>query len=69
VINVCLQKLLELREQRGESPVQVAAALGCGVRTYLRYERGEAFPKLSLLLKMADYFDVSTDALIGRSTF
>lgn len=61
-------RLRELREQQRVSPDDVAAALGCSVKTYLRYENGECFPRLSRLIKMADYFDVTLDDLLERGS-
>lgn len=34
-----------------------------------RYERGEAEPSMEALQKIADYYEVSTDYLIGRTQF
>ena len=36
-------------------------------RNYQRYERGEIDPPTSKLVTLADYFNVSTDYLLGRS--
>ena len=45
---------------------QVANALGITERSYQRYE-AENNPNNETLIKLADYFDVSTDYLLGRS--
>ena len=34
--------------------------------SYIRYENGSAQPSLENLVKLADYFDVSLDYLLGR---
>ena len=34
-----------------------------------RYERGEAEPSMDALNKIADYYGVSTDYLLGRTNF
>ena len=34
--------------------------------TYSRYENGNRSPSLDLLVKLADYFDVTLDYLLGR---
>jgi len=57
--------LRELREQKGVTQKEVATAIGCTPTVYTRYERGEREPDLSTLCSLADYFEVSTDALIG----
>ena len=58
-------KLRELREQKGVTPKEVAEAIGCTATVYSRYERGEREPDISTLCSLADYFEVSTDTLIG----
>ncbi|MCL2853540.1 MAG: helix-turn-helix domain-containing protein [Defluviitaleaceae bacterium] len=44
----------------------MAGALGITERSYQRYE-AENNPNHETLLKIADYFDVSIDYLVGRS--
>lgn len=46
---------------------EIAEAVGISVRTYQRYETGERTPDTDTLIKLADYFDVSTDYLLGRT--
>ena len=58
-------KLRELREQKGVTQKEVASAVGCTPTVYSRYERGEREPDISTLCSLADYFEVSTDVLIG----
>lgn len=58
-------KLRELREQKGVTQKEVATAIGCTATVYSRYEREEREPDISTLCSLADYFEVSTDTLIG----
>ena len=58
-------KLRELREQKGVTQKEVADAIECTATVYSRYERGEREPDISTLCSLADYFEVSTDTLIG----
>ena len=58
-------KLRELRDQKGVTQKEVAIAVGCTPTVYSRYERGEREPDISTLCSLADYFEVSTDTLIG----
>ena len=37
------------------------------MRSYRRYEAGEREPDASTLVRMADFYDVTTDYLLGRS--
>ena len=45
----------------------MAELLNITPRNYQRYESGEVDPPTSKLIKLADYFDVSTDYLLGRT--
>ena len=59
-------RVKELRKSKGLTQRQVANALGITERSYQRYE-AENNPNNETLIKLADYFDVSTDYLLGRS--
>lgn len=45
----------------------IAQAAEISLRTYQRYESGERLPDTDVLSKLADFFNVSTDYLLGRS--
>ena len=60
------ERMKELRMERNFSQKKTAAELGIGITTYCRYELGEREPGASLLDRMADYYDVSVDYLLGR---
>lgn len=59
-------RLRELREERHLSQVQVAQAIGVSERGYQNLE-ATAKPHYDTLLKIADYFNVSVDWLMGRT--
>ena len=60
-------RIKELRKEKGLTQVAMAEFLGCKDRHYQKIEYGEInIPSLTLV-KLADYFDVSTDYLLGRS--
>ena len=61
------QRLILLRKQRRQSQLAVAKELQIALRGYQSYEYGKAEPRLSTLIKLADYFGVSLDYLAGRS--
>lgn len=44
-----------------------AKAVKITPRTYQRYENGEREASVSTLIRMADYFGVTIDYLVGRS--
>lgn len=59
--------LKELRISKNISQKQIAEALETTDRQYRRYENEEQQPTLPIIIKLADYFDVSLDYLVGRT--
>ena len=62
-----VQKLKELRIERGIQQKDLAAVLGIGANTLSQYENGKREPDNNTLMQLADYFGVSTDYLLGRT--
>ena len=60
------QKLKQLRLAINCTQAQMAELIGVTVRGYRNYELGAREPELSVLIKLADYFNVSLDELVGR---
>ena len=60
-------RLKELRKLRNVSQVRAGEIAGITSKQIQRYEAGESEPTLSVLLALADFFDVSLDYLVGRS--
>lgn len=61
-----MERLRIVREQRNLSQKDVAKYLGITSQAYGYYERGERNPGADNLRKLANYFDVSVDYLLGR---
>lgn len=61
------ERMKELRTERNLSQGKLAADLHIGIATYCRYEQGMREPTASVLDRMADYYGVSVDYLLGRS--
>lgn len=61
------ERLKALRKSKSATQLMLAKALGITDRGYRKYESGENEPTLSMLLALADYFNVSLDYLCGRS--
>ena len=59
-------RLRELRRQRRISQVRLAMELNVSRNTICRYETGER-AGYAMLIRIADYFDVSVDYLLGRT--
>ena len=60
-------RLKECRNRKNVTQKSVAQFLGIGERSYQNYEYGEREPSLATVIKLADYFNVSLDYLVGRS--
>ena len=60
-------RIVEIRQSKKLLQKDVAEAIGVTVRQYQRYEKAESQPTLPIIIKFADYFNVSTDYLLGRS--
>ena len=63
---VLSKRLVALRKARGLSQAQVAKAAHVAPRAYQNYEYDEAEPRLSTLIRLADFDQVSLDTLVGR---
>lgn len=61
------ERLIELKESKNLLQKDIAKAINLSLRSYQRYEYGEREPTSSILIKIADYFNVSIDYLVGRS--
>lgn len=59
-------RLKELRKSKQLTQKQMAAHFNMTERNYQRLEANDS-PSNDNLIKFADYFDVSTDYLLGRS--
>ena len=60
-------RLKALRKERNMRQVDMAALLECTDRHYQRIEYGDINIPALTLVKLADYFNVTTDYLLGRS--
>ena len=53
------------RKQRGLTQEQLAEVLGVSVGAVYKWESKSSLPEIRLIMEMADFFDVSVDALLG----
>ena len=60
------KNILELRKDRGVKQEDLAAELGVTAAAVSKWENGYTLPDLYMLCAIADYFHVTTDALLGR---
>jgi len=61
-----LRRLKGLREEKNLNQEEVAKLLNISQRTYSYYENGRDIPIL-LLIKLADFYNVSIDYLLNRT--
>lgn len=61
--------LTELRKEREIGQKELAAYLNVSVGTVSNYENGVHFPDLMTLCRLADFFGVTTDYLLGRTSY
>ena len=55
-----------IREKNGLTKRELCEKTGISERAYLTYEFGEREPKISVIAKLADFYGVTTDYLLGR---
>ena len=63
------QILTNLREEKGIPQKELASQLNISISTVSNYENGVHCPDFKILCRIADYFDVTTDYLLGRTRF
>lgn len=61
------QRIRELREDHDLTQVQMGKILSCSQRVYSNYERGELDIPTEILIKLADFYEVSVNYLLNRT--
>lgn len=62
-------KLSEIRKEKGYSQAEVAKNINISQSNYSKYELGKIEPNIELLTKLADFFNVSIDYLLGHQLY
>lgn len=60
------KRLKQLRLQKKKTQEDMASFLGITRQGYGRYENGKAEPDIKTINILSEYFDVTTDYLLGR---
>ena len=60
-------RLRDLREDKDMNQTQIAAILGMSQTGYSKYEIGRNDIPTDVLIKLADFYSVSVDYLLGRT--
>lgn len=63
------ERARQLRKEAGLSQTQLAQKLGITQRKLSYLESGQSMPDMETLCRMADFFDVTTDYLLGRTEY
>lgn len=61
------ERLKELRQDNQKTQKELADYLGVTERSYQRYEAGDREPDIKGLNKLANYYKVTVDYLLGRT--
>jgi len=61
------KRIRDLREDHDKTQSEIAAMLGTSQTMYARYERGASELPIRHLIKLADYYKVSTDYVLCRT--
>ena len=61
--------LKELRQEKGVTQKELATAIGVSFAAISFWETGINEPKVSYILALSDYFDVSVDYLLGKTEY
>ena len=67
-MEILAKRLRELREEKGLTQKELAQALGLNSKsTITNYEQNSRDPDYETLIKIAKYFEVSVDFLLGQT--
>ena len=61
------RRIRDLREDRELTQQKMGEILSCSQRVYSNYERGDIDIPTEILIKLADFHDVSVDYILNRT--
>lgn len=67
VMNMLYQRIRDLREDKDLTQKEMGVILSCSQRVYSNYERGELDIPTEILIKLADFHNVTTDYILNRT--
>ncbi len=68
-MSVFCENLIRLRKEGGVSQQKLATAVQVTQQCVSEWENGNIEPIMTNLIKIADFFDVSIDYLVGRKDY
>lgn len=63
------QRIRDLREDKDLTQKKMGEILSCSQRVYSNYERGELDIPTEILIKLADFHNVSVDYILNRTDY
>ena len=66
-MDMLFENIRNLREDNDKKQIELAEYLNIKQTTYSKYELGKINIPIEVFIKLADYYDVSIDYLVGRS--
>lgn len=69
IMKIFAERLLELRKEKGVSQAKLAKELSVSYAVVCYWETDRSEPTAPNLVKLADYFNVSIDYLLGRTDY
>ncbi len=67
--NLAMNNIKELRKERNLTQLELAVYLGIDQTTVSKWELNKALPDTLMLIQLAEFFDVSIDYLLARTTY
>ena len=65
--NMLYKRIRDMREDKDLTQKQMGEILSCSQRVYSDYERGELDIPTDILIKLADFHNVSVDYILNRT--
>lgn len=62
------KRIRDLREDKDMTQKQMGEILSCSQRVYSNYERGDFDIPTEILIKLADFHNVSVDYILNRTS-
>lgn len=62
-----MNRIRELRIAAGKSQAELADIIGVNKQAISQYERGVRYPRPEIMEALTDYFNVSTEYLMGKT--
>ena len=62
------ENIRKYRRLKGLNQVELGQSLGVSKQCISNWENDNVLPSVEMLVRLADFFEVSTDALLGRDT-